>query len=92
MFSDMLVSMSSRGPDSAGFAFYGDAAPTGKLKVVLQDPDPAFDWEAVAKALETRRRSGNGRLRRHGVRIPVFGQSAQYRKRSPLGAGTCGNL
>ena len=52
MFSDMLVCMSSRGPDSAGFAIYGDSAPDGKLKVVLQHPDPAFDWDAVAKALE----------------------------------------
>ncbi|MBV8586558.1 MAG: glutamine amidotransferase family protein [Verrucomicrobia bacterium] len=52
MFSDMLVCMSSRGPDSAGFAVYGDSAPNGKLKVVLQHPDPAFDWDTVAKALE----------------------------------------
>jgi methylamine---glutamate N-methyltransferase subunit A len=52
MFSEMLVCMSSRGPDSAGFAVYRDSAPDGKLKVVLQHSDPAFDWDAVAKALE----------------------------------------
>ena len=53
-FSEMLICMSSRGPDSAGFAVYGDLAPPGKLKVTLQHSDLNFDWSLVAVALERR--------------------------------------
>ena len=31
----MLVQMSSRGPDSAGVAIYGDPAPSGSSKLTL---------------------------------------------------------
>jgi len=51
-FSEMLICMSSRGPDSAGFAIYGESAPAGKVKLVLQHPDLAFDWSLIAVALE----------------------------------------
>ena len=51
-FSDMLVCMSNRGPDSAGFAVYGAPAPSGKLKAILQHSDPNFDWSVVADAFE----------------------------------------
>jgi len=52
LFSEMLVCMSSRGPDSAGFAVYGAPAPPGKLKVILQHSNPGFDWSAIGVALE----------------------------------------
>jgi methylamine---glutamate N-methyltransferase subunit A len=52
LFSEMLVCMSSRGPDSAGFAVYGTPAPAGKLKAILQHSNPDFDWSAIAIALE----------------------------------------
>src|ERR1700758_4993107 len=51
-FSEMLICMSSRGPDSAGFAIYGEAAPSGKVKLVLQHPYLKFDWSGVAAAWE----------------------------------------
>ena len=51
-FSEMLICMSSRGPDSAGFAIYGESAPAGKVKLVLQHSNLAFDWSLVARALE----------------------------------------
>lgn len=51
-FSEMLICMSSRGPDSAGFAIYGESAPPGKVKLVLQHPDLEFDWSLIALALE----------------------------------------
>jgi methylamine---glutamate N-methyltransferase subunit A len=54
LFSEMLICMSSRGPDSAGFAVYGAPAPSGKLKVILQHSDLGFDWSAIAIALEKR--------------------------------------
>jgi len=50
-FSRMLACMSSRGPDSAGFAIYGHPAPDGALKVTLQHPSEAYDWQALAGSL-----------------------------------------
>jgi methylamine---glutamate N-methyltransferase subunit A len=54
LFSEMLICMSSRGPDSAGLAVYSAAAPPGKLKVVLQHSGSNFDWSLVAVGLERR--------------------------------------
>lgn len=53
-FSDMLDCMSSRGPDSAGFAIYGEDAPEGCLKLMLQHPDEHFNWPGLAAALNHR--------------------------------------
>jgi amidophosphoribosyltransferase len=47
----MLACMSSRGPDSAGFAIYGHPAPPGALKVTLQHPSEGYNWAAVADGL-----------------------------------------
>lgn len=52
LFGEMLNCMSSRGPDSAGFAIYGPAVPAGSLKVTLQHADEEFPWIQVAKAFE----------------------------------------
>lgn len=52
LFGPMLDCMSSRGPDSAGFAIYGETVPEGTLKVTLQHPDEKFPWGQVARALE----------------------------------------
>ena len=41
LLSVMLASMSSRGPDSAGFAIYGDA-PAGSVKLTVSAPDMDF--------------------------------------------------
>lgn len=49
LFQPMLLSMSDRGPDSAGFAIYGDEVEHGKLKYTFQNEDPATDWEALAE-------------------------------------------
>ena len=51
LFEPMLLEMTQRGPDSTGFAVYRDPAPAGQVKLVLQHPDPAFDWATVAAAL-----------------------------------------
>lgn len=53
-FGAMLDCLSSRGPDSAGFAFYGEDAPPGCLKLMLQHPDEQFDWQSLADALNHR--------------------------------------
>jgi glutamate synthase domain-containing protein 1 len=42
--------MCERGPDSAGFAIYGDAK-SGKAKITLQSPQPDTDFAGLAKAV-----------------------------------------
>ncbi len=51
MLGGMLNELADRGPDSTGFAIYGDDAPAGAFKATLYTPDPAFDWAALARAL-----------------------------------------
>jgi glutamate synthase domain-containing protein 1 len=51
LFAPMLAAMTERGPDSAGFAIYGDEVGADRIKIVLQHEDPAFDWKSVAKQL-----------------------------------------
>ena len=50
-FGGMLDCMSSRGPDSAGFAIYGAGAPVGSLKLTLQHPEENFPWDQLASEL-----------------------------------------
>ena len=45
MLTDMLVTMTDRGPDSAGIAIYG--ADDGRGKITLQSPDPDQDFAAL---------------------------------------------
>lgn len=51
LLSDMLVTMTDRGPDSAGIAIYGSAA-DGRAKVTIQSADPAADFSGLAVALK----------------------------------------
>jgi len=46
----MLATMSDRGPDSAGFAIYGDGAP-GEVKLTLRAPAADYDFAALAARL-----------------------------------------
>ena len=41
--NEMLTTMCGRGPDSAGFAVYGDAL-SDRAKITLQSPNPATDF------------------------------------------------
>jgi len=50
MTAAMLSVLTSRGPDSAGFAVYGQGAP-GVLKFTLRGPEK-FDFEAMAAVLD----------------------------------------
>lgn len=52
LFEPMLLSMTDRGPDSAGFAIYGDEVPEGSIKLTLQTQDADFDWRALVATLE----------------------------------------
>ena len=52
MFADMLICMSERGPDSAGFAIYGDETPAGVIKVTLRQTNDRVDWPALRENLD----------------------------------------
>ena len=54
MFATMLVCMSDRGPDSAGFAVYGNEPPEGFIKVTLRHDGGGYDWQALAAKLGLR--------------------------------------
>jgi glutamate synthase domain-containing protein 1 len=53
----MLIEMTDRGPDSAGFAVYRNGTPEGWSKLTLFHPEPAYDWDGLeqglAEALDT---------------------------------------
>lgn len=53
LLSDMLITMTDRGPDSAGIAIYG-AAGDGKAKVTLQSAAPQADFAGLEEDLATR--------------------------------------
>lgn len=50
LLSDMLITMTDRGPDSAGIAIYGGAA-NGKAKLTIQSPTPGQDFEGLGADL-----------------------------------------
>lgn len=50
-FSPMLIEMTSRGPDSAGFALYRNPVPPGEIKFTLADDNPVFDWNRLASTI-----------------------------------------
>ena len=52
MFAPMLMEMTNRGPDSAGFAVYRDAVGGGRVKMTLAHDDDDFDWAALARTVE----------------------------------------
>ncbi|WP_062372195.1 glutamine amidotransferase family protein [Halomonas sp. KX33721] len=50
LFEPMLIAMTDRGPDSAGFAVYGDEYDAG-VKLTLQSDDAHYDWQTLADKL-----------------------------------------
>jgi methylamine---glutamate N-methyltransferase subunit A len=50
LLSDMLITMTDRGPDSAGIAIYGEAT-GGKAKVTVQSAAPEADFAGLLKDL-----------------------------------------
>ncbi|MDA7949683.1 MAG: glutamine amidotransferase family protein [Hyphomicrobiaceae bacterium] len=53
MLTEMLITMTDRGPDSAGIAIYGDAKP-GKVKLTVQSSTPDQDFAGLAEDLGAR--------------------------------------
>ncbi|MCD5993432.1 glutamine amidotransferase family protein [Pseudomonas sp. CDFA 602] len=54
LFEPMLDAMTDRGPDSAGFAIYGDEVADGWVKLTLQATTDQYDFKALIAALEER--------------------------------------
>ncbi|KPZ05635.1 Glutamine amidotransferase, s-II protein [Pseudomonas syringae pv. spinaceae] len=52
LFEPMLEAMTDRGPDSAGFAIYGDEVADGWVKLTLQATTEHYDLKALIAALE----------------------------------------
>lgn len=50
LLTEMLITMTDRGPDSAGIAIYGDDT-DGRAKVVVQSADPDMDFEGLERDL-----------------------------------------
>ena len=50
MLTDMLITMTDRGPDSAGIAIYGRPE-KGKAKLTVQSPTPEADFATLAEDL-----------------------------------------
>lgn len=50
LLTDMLVTMTDRGPDSAGIAIYGGEA-AGSAKLTVQSDDPQADFATLAEEL-----------------------------------------
>jgi glutamate synthase domain-containing protein 1 len=53
LLGKMLKEMTDRGPDSTGFAVYGEAAPEGSLKATLFSSEPNFNWSQFQRSIET---------------------------------------
>ncbi|AZR81326.1 class II glutamine amidotransferase [Thiomicrospira sp. S5] len=52
LFEPMLIAMTGRGPDSAGFAIYGDEVSDDMIKLTLQHEDEHYPWHMLAEKLE----------------------------------------
>ncbi|MBT8447302.1 MAG: amidophosphoribosyltransferase [Gammaproteobacteria bacterium] len=76
-FAAMLVEMTDRGPDSAGFAVYHDAAGAGASKITVLAATDDNDWAALEAALDVAV-DGPVTLRRHANHaVIVAGTSAE---------------
>jgi methylamine---glutamate N-methyltransferase subunit A len=51
LLAGMLSQMRERGPDSTGFALYGEEAPAGAFKATLRAPDSEYDWPTLEAEL-----------------------------------------
>ena len=54
LFEPMLEAMTDRGPDSAGFAIYGDEVADGWVKLTLQATTEQYDFNALIAALKSK--------------------------------------
>lgn len=53
LFEPMLITMTDRGPDSAGFAIYGDDVPDNWVKLTLKDADNTHTWAELEQQISS---------------------------------------
>lgn len=73
----MLQSMKHRGPDSTGFALYGEPSESFKMRVTLADTTTARDFD-FAERLLRRRSEVEGKLRTVGARVTGIDETTDY--------------
>ncbi|MCS3471377.1 amidophosphoribosyltransferase [Pseudomonas sp. JUb42] len=54
LFEPMLAAMTDRGPDSAGFAIYGDEVADGWVKLTLQATTEDYDFKMLVSVIEAK--------------------------------------
>ena len=81
LFATMLVCMSDRGRDSAGFAVYGNEPSEGFVKVTVRHSGDGYDWQALSGRLG-RRFSCEARLQVNAnyAVIAVRAEAAELRR------------
>ena len=52
MLTDMLITMTDRGPDSAGVAIYRNPVHEGEIKFSPAHDDPKLDWKQIDAGIE----------------------------------------
>jgi glutamate synthase domain-containing protein 1 len=52
LFTPMLIAMTNRGPDSAGFAIYGDEVAEDWVKLTLYHSDKEYDWNVLQQDIK----------------------------------------
>jgi glutamate synthase domain-containing protein 1 len=74
LLTEMLEAMTTRGPDSAGIAFYAERGPEQELRYSLRS-DEGIDWDLLAKRIATETGS-DVRAEPLGTDSAVFGSPA----------------
>ena len=100
LFEPMLQAMTDRGPDSAGFAIYGDEVADGWVKLTLQASDAGYPWAELMGALEARLGCSLDWFQNASAAVPAVNNAAMIAPShfsgagmSALGAGcACANL
>jgi glutamate synthase domain-containing protein 1 len=77
----MLQSMKHRGPDSAGYALYGDPSELLVMRFKLADPNEARDFD-FSERLERSRREVESRLAKLGATIDRVHGESEYAYRA----------
>jgi glutamate synthase domain-containing protein 1 len=53
LFAPMLIAMTDRGPDSAGFAIYRDEEDEDQIKVTCMHADTTLDWNGILQEMRS---------------------------------------
>jgi glutamate synthase domain-containing protein 1 len=85
LFVPMLEALTTRGPDSAGLAFYGGGTDAGSLKYSFRAPREGWPWDETATAL--RKATGASvEVNRRGPDVVIVTEIPDWEMRAALGA------